>query len=276
MTETHRADETGAAGMSGVQPEGVVVGHPAVAPVVHDEQCGAGGEWMRACVIPFDGGCGIEPEAAVEAGAESVRGGGVEPEVTDELGEERLGCGGPGDDGDGGDRAGRPGDGQRREPAEGVSDESGEGAVGAVQLLRGIDPVADIGVPPAGGAVRRGIEGDDPESLGDEFPHERGELGGAAPPAVQEQHGARTRAPRVGRDGDAAHEERPAAGVVVGGGVGGTHGHPWAGGEEQPVGEIAGEERGEASHSREGADEERGRGRHGGSFTELYERSSVY
>lgn len=70
MTETYRADETGAAGMSGVQTEGVVVGHPAVASVVHDEQGGAGGEWMGGRVVPFGGGCGIEPEAAEEAGAE--------------------------------------------------------------------------------------------------------------------------------------------------------------------------------------------------------------
>jgi len=226
VSEALGVEQAGPLGVGVVQAEGVMVGHPPVATVVHDEERGVGGEGMMGRVVALRHGLFVDVESPAEPRGQACARGGVEAEVSGELREEGLGTRRPGDRDDRRGRNGRPRDGQGGEGAERVPDDRGEGAVPVLQLLGGVDPVADVGAPPGRRAVGRGIEREDVEPLGDELPHEGRELRGASAPSVQEQRRARPGAPLVRDDLDAAHRESSVAGVGMGGSIRIAHRHP--------------------------------------------------
>jgi hypothetical protein len=96
-----------------------------------------------------------------------------------------------------------------------VADDAVEAALPGVKAGDRGEPITNVGAATAGVAVRRRVEGHHPVALRPELAHERRELGGAPPPAVDEKDGLRPGSPLVGHDVSSPYRKRAAASRVV-------------------------------------------------------------
>ncbi len=207
-----------------VQPQRLGCRDFAVAAIVHQEQRHAVGQGatdgIHALVRPFD----VGQDPASEFPGEHVGGRRAQPDPGCERVDEVPGVGHPGDRDHPARRSTLAHRRERRQRTEGVPDNDPEESVAPLQLLDGGEVVADVGVPAGRITVRRCVEADDAIPLGPQFPHDRAELRRATAPAVHDEHGLGSAAPRIGDDLAAAHGDRSAFGALVHGTVAGPHG----------------------------------------------------